>query len=71
MPGRNFPCLSLLSSTIQSISFEIPKKFNAVELNDAMGGGSNQRIYRKTFDWASFFKKLIPKVSRVCSSNGI
>jgi len=30
MPGKNFPCLSLLSSTILSISLEIPKKFNAV-----------------------------------------
>ena len=30
IPGRNFPCLSLLSSTIHSISFEIPKKFRAV-----------------------------------------
>jgi len=30
IPGRNFPCLSLLSSIIHSISFEIPKKFNAV-----------------------------------------
>jgi len=29
-PGINFPCFNLLSSTIQSISFEIPKKFNAV-----------------------------------------
>ena len=29
-PGINFPCLSLLSSNIHSISFEIPKKFNAV-----------------------------------------
>jgi len=30
IPGRNFPCFNLLSSTIKSISFEIPKKFNAV-----------------------------------------
>ena len=30
IPGRNFPCLSLLSSTINSISLEMPKKFNAV-----------------------------------------
>ena len=30
IPGKYFPCLSLLSSTIQSISLEIPKKFNAV-----------------------------------------
>ena len=29
-PGINFPCLSLLSSNMHSISFEIPKKFNAV-----------------------------------------
>ena len=29
-PGINLLCLSLLSSTIKSISFEIPKKFNAV-----------------------------------------
>jgi len=29
-PGRSLPCLSLLSSTIHSISSEIPKKFNAV-----------------------------------------
>ena len=29
-PGRSLPCLSLLSSTIQSISSEIPKKFSAV-----------------------------------------
>jgi len=30
MPGKYLPCFSLLSSTIQSISFEIPKKFKAV-----------------------------------------
>jgi len=29
-PGINLLCLSLLSSTIKSISFEIPKKFKAV-----------------------------------------
>tara|TARA_Y100001960_G_C14280394_1_gene636571 strand:+ start:111 stop:350 length:240 start_codon:yes stop_codon:yes gene_type:complete len=29
-PGRYFPCLSMLSSTIHSISFDIPKKFRAV-----------------------------------------
>ena len=34
-------------------SYLLAKKFDAVELNDALGGGSNQRIYRKTFDWAS------------------
>jgi len=42
------------SNTIpERYSYLLAKKFNAVELNDAMGGGSNQRIYRKTFDWAS------------------
>ena len=30
IPGKNLPCFSLLSSTIHSISLEIPKKFNAV-----------------------------------------
>ena len=30
IPGKYFPCLSLLSSTMQSISLEIPKKFKAV-----------------------------------------
>jgi len=30
IPGRNLPCLSLLSSTIESISFEVPKKLSAV-----------------------------------------
>ena len=30
IPGRNLPCLSLLSSTMHSSSLEIPKKFNAV-----------------------------------------
>ena len=29
-PGTNLPCLSLLSSTIKSISSDIPKKFKAV-----------------------------------------
>ena len=29
-PGINFSCFNLLSSTIKSISFEIPKKFKAV-----------------------------------------
>ena len=29
-PGINLLCFNLLSSTIKSISFEIPKKFNAV-----------------------------------------
>ena len=29
-PGTNLPCFNLLSSTIKSISFEMPKKFNAV-----------------------------------------
>ena len=29
-PGTNFPCFNLLSSTIKSISEEMPKKFNAV-----------------------------------------
>ena len=29
-PGKNFPCFNLLSSTIKSISFEIPKKFKDV-----------------------------------------
>ena len=27
-PGTNFPCLSLLSSIMHSISLEIPKKLN-------------------------------------------
>ena len=30
IPGKSLPCLSLLSSTIHVISFEIPKKFSAV-----------------------------------------
>ena len=30
-PGINLLCFSLLSSTIKSISFEIPKKFKQVE----------------------------------------
>ena len=29
-PGITFPCLSLLSSIIQSISFDMPKKLSAV-----------------------------------------
>ena len=29
-PGKNFPCFNLLSSTIQSISSDIPKKFKEV-----------------------------------------
>ena len=29
-PGINLLCFNLLSSTIKSISFEIPKKFKAV-----------------------------------------
>ena len=29
-PGKYLPCFNLLSSTIKSISWEIPKKFNAV-----------------------------------------
>ena len=29
-PGKYLPCFNLLSSTIHSISLEIPKKFNAV-----------------------------------------
>ena len=29
-PGTNLLCFNLLSSTIKSISFEIPKKFKAV-----------------------------------------
>ena len=29
-PGINFPCFNLLSSTIKSISLDIPKKFKAV-----------------------------------------
>ena len=29
-PGTNLPCFNLLSSTIKSISLEIPKKFKAV-----------------------------------------
>ena len=30
MPGKYFPCFKLLSSTMHSISLEIPKKFKAV-----------------------------------------
>tara|TARA_R110000796_G_scaffold124017_3_gene238410 strand:- start:1866 stop:2582 length:717 start_codon:yes stop_codon:yes gene_type:complete len=36
---------------IDKYSGFLSKKFNSTDVNEARGGESNQRIYRKTFDW--------------------
>ena len=40
-------------------SYLLSQRLEAEEINEAMGGGSNQRIFRKVIDWVSVNPKKI------------
>ena len=62
-PGIIFPCLSLLSSIMQSISFDIPKKLSAVV---AFAGAPYPIILFPSFVYYFSKKKTTLSVDTLC-----